>query len=229
MERILIVEDDRDIAELEEDYLRLGGYETVAVHDGRQGLELAMKEPFDCILLDLMLPGTDGLCICRQIRERTTAPIIMVTAKVSDADKVRGYGVGADDYVEKPFSPSVLVARVKAHIESYKRWMAASGAVAEDTLRAGDIVVQVPSRRVYRDGTEVPLKNKEFELLVFLMRNRGIVFDRERLYERVWGMDAVGDNATVAVHMNRLREKLEKDSENPKHLLTVRGAGYRFE
>ena len=228
MDKILIVEDDEDIAELERDYLKLGGYETTIVGDGIKGLEVALSEKFDCIILDIMLPGMDGSEICKKIRGKTNVPIIMITAKTSDIDKVRGYGTGADDYVEKPFSPSVLVARVKAHIENYKRLLS-NGKPKDDRLTVGDITVDVPARRAYKNGVEVPLKNKEFELLVFLMRNKGLVFDRERLYENVWDMSAAGDNVTVAVHINRLREKLEDDPENPNHILTVRGAGYRCE
>ena len=227
MEKILIVEDDEDIAELERDYLKLGGFDIAIANDGARGLFLAQNEKFDCIILDIMLPEIDGVEICRQIRTKTNAPIIMVTAKTSDIDKIRGYGTGADDYVEKPFSPSVLVARVKAHVENYKRLC--GGKQIEKRIEIGEISLNISERRVYKNGIEIPLKNKEFELLAFLMRNKGIVFDRELLYECVWGMDAVGDNATVAVHINRLREKLEDDPENPKHLLTVRGAGYRFE
>lgn len=229
MEKILIVEDDSDIAELERDYLKLGGFDVTIAEDGTQGLKLALNEEFDCIILDVMLPEIDGVEICRRIRDKIDVPIIMVTAKTTDIDKIRGYGTGADDYVEKPFSPSVLVARVKAHVESYKRLKASGGKQREDKITIGDISADIPTRRVYKNGMEVPLKNKEFELLVFLMNNKGIVFEKERLYENVWGMDAVGDNATVAVHINRLREKLENDPENPKHLLTIRGAGYRFE
>lgn len=229
MEKILIVEDDNDIAELERDYLKLGGFDVTIAEDGMQGLKLALNEKFDCIILDVMLPEIDGGEICRRIRDKVDVPIIMVTAKTTDIDKIRGYGTGADDYVEKPFSPSVLVARVKAHVESYKRLKASGGKQRENQITIGDISADIPTRRVYKNDVEIPLKNKEFELLVFLMNNKGIVFERERLYENVWGMDAVGDNATVAVHINRLREKLEDDPENPKHLLTVRGAGYRFE
>ena len=229
MERVLIVEDDEDIAELERDYLAtLGGYETTIAYDGKRGLELALNEKFDCIILDIMLPSMDGVEICKRIRDKTNAPIIMVTAKTGDIDKVRGYGTGADDYVEKPFSPSVLVARVKAHIENYKRLLSC-GEKPNESITVGDITLDLPTRRVYKNGEEVLLKNKEFELLAFFMKNKGVVFDRERLYERVWGMDAVGDNTTVAVHVNRLREKLENNPENPEHILTVRGAGYRFE
>ena len=228
MEKILIVEDDEDIAELESDYLKLAGYDITIASDGARGLFLAQNGKYDCIILDIMLPVIDGAEICKQIRGKTNVPIIMVTAKTSDIDKVRGYGTGADDYVEKPFSPSVLVARVKAHIESYKRLLN-GGTTEESRITIGNVSVDIPARRAYKNSIEIPLKNKEFELLSFLMKNKGIVFDRERLYENVWGMDAVGDNATVAVHINRLREKLEDDIENPIHIVTVRGAGYRFE
>lgn len=227
MERILIIEDDTDIAEIERDYLALGGYSADIERDGKDGLNAAINGRYDLIILDLMLPSLSGWDICREIRNKTDVPILMVTARVSDIDKIRGLGLGADDYIEKPFSPSVLVAKVKAHLASYKR-LKKSSASPDGTLSVGNITVNTLTHQVFKDGKEVETKNKEYELLTFLMLNKGIVFGREDLYEKIWGMDALGDNATVTVHINRLREKLEDEPSEPKHILTVYGAGYRF-
>ncbi len=227
MERILIIEDDADIAGIEKDYLALSGYSVDIESDGNGGLYAALNGKYDLILLDIMLPGMDGLEICRRIRDKIKVPILMVTAKIADPDKIRGLGLGADDYIEKPFSPSVLVARVKAHIAQFRRLME-NGAERSAVITVGDISVNTASHRVYKREREIELKNKEYELLVFFMTNKGILFSREDLYVKIWGMEALGDNSTVAVHINRLREKLEDDPSSPKHITTVRGAGYRF-
>ena len=227
MERILIIEDDSDIAGIEKDYLALSGYSVDIESDGNGGLYAALNGKYDLILLDIMLPGMDGLEICRRIRDKIKVPILMVTAKIADPDKIRGLGLGADDYIEKPFSPSVLVARVKAHIAQFRRLME-NGAERSAVITVGDISVNTASHRVYKREREIELKNKEYELLVFFMTNKGILFSREDLYVKIWGMEALGDNSTVAVHINRLREKLEDDPSSPKHITTVRGAGYRF-
>lgn len=227
MERILIIEDDADIAGIEKDYLALSGYSVDIESDGNGGLYAALNGKYDLILLDIMLPGMDGLEICRRIRDKIKVPILMVTAKIADPDKIRGLGLGADDYIEKPFSPSVLVARVKAHIAQFRRLME-NGAERSAVITVGDISVNTASHRVYKREREIELKNKEYELLVFFMMNKGILFSREDLYVKIWGMEALGDNSTVAVHINRLREKLEDDPSSPKHITTVRGAGYRF-
>lgn len=227
MERILIIEDDSDIAEIEKDYLSLGGYSVDIENDGKNGLTAALGKKYNLIILDLMLPTMNGWDICRTIRDKTDVPILMVTARVSDIDKIRGLGLGADDYIEKPFSPSVLVAKVKAHLASYKR-LKQSAAPTDDILTIGNITVNTLTHQVFKDGNEIDMKNKEYELLTFFMLNKGIVFGREDLYEKIWGMDALGDSATVTVHINRLREKLEDEPSKPKHILTVHGAGYRF-
>ena len=227
MERILIIEDDADIAGIEKDYLALSGYSVDIESDGNGGLYAALNGKYDLILLDIMLPGMDGLETCRRIRDKIKVPILMVTAKIADPDKIRGLGLGADDYIEKPFSPSVLVARVKAHIAQFRRLME-NGAERSAVITVGDISVNTASHRVYKREREIELKNKEYELLVFFMTNKGILFSREDLYVKIWGMEALGDNSTVAVHINRLREKLEDDPSSPKHITTVRGAGYRF-
>ncbi len=182
---------------------------------------------YDLILLDLMLPGLDGFAPCSTLRETLDIPILMVTARQEDIDKIKGLGLGADDYITKPFSPSVLVARIKAHLAQYDRRKQAGG-VDRNQLQLGSVLLQKDARRVFVDGVEVALKNKEYELLLFLLSNPDIVFSKETLYERIWGYDAMGDNATVVVHINRLREKIEKDPSHPRYIQTVWGAGYRF-
>ena len=226
MKKILIVEDDAAIAAIERDYLEVDHFAVEIASDGIQGLNRGLSGEFDLILLDLMLPGIDGFALCRKLREKINIPILMVTAKQEDIDKIRGLGLGADDYIEKPFSPSVLVARVKANLAQYERLSGKRKAPSEIML--GNIRLNTGTHRVFVEDREVELKNKEYELLLFLMLNVDMVFDRETLYEKVWGMDAMGDNATVAVHINRLREKLEKDPANPRYIETVWGAGYRF-
>lgn len=226
MKKILIVEDDTAIAAIERDYLEINGFEVEIAYDGKTGLERGLSGEFDLILLDLMLPGIDGFEICRMARKQLDIPILMVTARREDIDKIRGLGLGADDYIEKPFSPSVLVARIKANLAQYDRLRGSQRPLSEIVI--GGIKVNTDTHRVYVDDREIELKNKEYELLLFLMMNQDVIFSRESLYEKVWGMDAMGDNATVAVHINRLREKIEKDSANPRYIETVWGAGYRF-
>ena len=226
MEKILIIEDDAAIAAIEKDYLEIDGFAAEIAADGITGLHMGLSGAFDLILLDLMLPGMDGFSVCRRLREVLDIPILMVTARREDIDKIRGLGLGADDYIEKPFSPGVLVARVKANLAQYRRLSGAKKAPSE--IAIGEIRLNTGTHRVFVGDREAELKNKEYELLLFLMLNVDMVFDRETLYERVWGMDAMGDNATVAVHINRLREKLEKDPANPRYIETVWGAGYRF-
>ena len=232
MSKILIVEDDKDIAELERDYLEASGFDTALAHDGRKGLSLALGGGFDLVILDLMLPGEDGLSVCRSIRERSGVPIIMVTARSEDIDVIRGLGTGANDYVTKPFSPSVLVARVKACLASAERASNAASATANanepqaDDIVFGDVRICPASHAVRVADSEVALTNREYELLLFLAQRPDTVFSRQALYQRVWGEDAVGDGSTVTVHVNRLREKLERNPANPTLIQTVRGAGY---
>ena len=220
MPHILIVEDDRAIARIEKDYLELNGFQVTLAEDGETGRKLALQQPFDLILLDVMLPKMDGFTLLQHLREQLDVPILLVTARTEDLDKIRGLGLGADDYIEKPFSPSVLVARVRANLAQYARLKQGDKG---RLLQSGSLRLDTAARRVFLDEQEVPLKNKEYELLLFFMRNAGMVFDRETLYERVWGLEAMGDSATVAVHINRLREKLGEGL-----IQTVRGAGYRF-
>lgn len=226
MQKILIVEDDPDIADIERDYLEIENFEVDIAPDGVTGVQKGLGGGYDLILLDLMLPGMDGFSVCRRLRETLDIPILMVTARREDIDKIRGLGLGADDYVEKPFSPGVLVARIKSHLARYRRLTGPDDVKSEITL--GGIHLNTGTHRVYVDGHEVELKNKEYELLLFLMLNMDTVFNREQLYERIWGMDAMGDSATVVVHINRLREKIEKNPSEPKYIQTVWGAGYRF-
>lgn len=226
MKKILIIEDDIDIAEIERDYLAINDCEAVIETDGVSGLNTALKGGFDLILLDIMLPKMDGFSVCRRLREKLDIPILIVTAKKEDIDKIRGLGLGADDYIVKPFSPSELAARVKANLAAYERLKNPQDTRSEITI--GSIRINTGSHRVFVRDKEIPLKNREYELLLFLVTNADMVFDKETLYEKIWGADAVGDNATVAVHINRLREKIEDDPSDPHYIETVWGAGYRF-
>ena len=227
MQKILIIEDDGDIAAIERDYLELNNFQVEIAPDGITGLERGLRGAFDLILLDLMLPGIDGFAVCRRLREEINVPILMVTARREDIDKIRGLGLGAYDYIEKPFSPSVLVARVRAYLARYER-LTGGQRKARPELQVGGVRLNMETRRVFADGREVELKNKEYELLQFLMLHMDMVFSREELYEKIWGLDAMGDNATVAVHINRVREKIEPDPSHPRYIQTVWGAGYRF-
>lgn len=224
---ILIVEDDSAISKVESDYLCASGFLCETAPDGDTALKKFLSAKYDLVLLDLMLPGTDGFTLCRRFRERSDIPILIVSARLDDSDKIRGLGYGADDYIEKPFSLAVLLARIKAHLAVRERISRAAKSPDEE-IRAGKITVNTVSRRVYVSGKETALKNKEYELLLFLINHRDMVFDRETLYEEVWGLETMGDNATVAVHINRIREKIESDPSDPEYIETVWGAGYRF-
>ena len=227
MKKILIIEDDKAIAEIERDFLEIDGFETTIAFDGLIGLEKAMSGNFDLILLDIMLPGMNGYDICRKIRDKIDVPILMVTAKIEDVDKIRGLGLGADDYISKPFSPTELVARIKSNLAQYGR-LKSNNYSKDEKIQIGRVLLNQLTHRVYVGDEEIELKNKEYELLMFLMTNPDIVFSKEQLYERIWGMDALGDLKTVAVHIGRLREKIEAVAQNPIHIQTVWGAGYRF-
>lgn len=231
MKKILIVEDDELIAELEKDYLEASNYETETVGNGILGMKYAKEKEYDLILLDVMLPGLSGFEICRELRKDMDIPIIMVTAKGEDIDKIRGLGLGVDDYIVKPFSPSELVARVKAHLGIHERLLFKNEGAQKknEEINIKQLRILPLSRRVYVNDQEVILANKEFELLLFLARNPNIVFSKEVLFDRVWGMDAMGDASTVTVHINRLREKIEADTSKPEYIDTVWGAGYRFQ
>ncbi|MDO5387885.1 MAG: response regulator transcription factor [Clostridia bacterium] len=227
MEKVLIIEDDRSIAEIERDYIEISGFKADIESDGVKGLNKGLEGGYSLILLDLMLPNMDGFTICRKLREKLDIPILMVTARKEDIDKIRGLGLGADDYIVKPFSPGELAARVQANIAAYNRIKGNKKQIEGETV-IGAIKINTKSRRVYVRNKEVFLKNKEYELLLFLVTNADTVISKETLYEKIWGLEALGDTATVAVHINRLREKIEDDSANPKYIETVWGAGYRF-
>ncbi|WP_443796323.1 response regulator transcription factor [Dialister hominis] len=224
--RILIVEDDDDIASIEKDYLEVSGYEVHVEEDGAKGLSEALTGIYDLFLLDVMLPNMDGFEICRKLRDKTDKPIMLVTAKREDIDKIRGLGYGADDYIAKPFSPGVHVAKVKAQLAQYERLKGTKKETKRITL--GDIMLEPDTRRVWVDGKEKELPNKEFQLLEFLMEHPDVVFSRESLYTSIWGLDSLGNTSTVPVHINRLRETVEKDPANPRHIITIWGVGYKF-
>lgn len=229
--RILIVEDDADISMVEQAYLESAGFLTEIVTEGEKVSGLLVEESFDLILLDLMLPGKSGYEICREIRGKVDIPILMVTARTESVDKIRGLGLGADDYIAKPFDPAELVARVHANLRQYERMLKKlPGEEAEtpEEIRIQDLRILVNSWKVYKGEREIKFPNREFELLKFLAMNPNIVFSKEQLFEKIWGYDYVGDSATVMVHINRIREKIEDDSKNPKILETVWGAGYRL-
>ena len=227
MSRILIVEDEVAIADLEKDYLELSGFEVEIENDGRRGLDRALKEDFDLYILDLMLPEVDGFEICRQIRENKNTPILMVSAKKDDIDKIRGLGLGADDYVTKPFSPSELVARVKAHLARYER-LISSNAPENDIVEIRGIRIDKTARRVWVNGEEKQFTTKEFALLTFLAENPNHVFTKEELFREIWDMESIGDIATVTVHIKKIREKIEMNTNKPQYIETIWGVGYRF-
>ena len=227
---ILIVEDDADISMIEEAYLESAGYHTRIIEDGTLVNAAIQEEQFDLILLDLMLPEKSGYEICREIRDKTDIPILMVTARTESVDKIRGLGLGADDYIAKPFDPAELVARVNANLRQYDR---IHNTVKEEKEEVEEIQIRgvrilTNSWKVYKGDREIKFPNREFEILKFMAMNPNIVFSKEQIFEKIWGYDYMGDSATVMVHINRIREKIEDDSKNPKILETVWGAGYRL-
>ena len=227
MAKILIVEDDEEIAMLERDYLEIEGFQTEIISDGGAAEEAALTGAYDLILLDLMLPGRSGYEVCRRIRDQVDVPILMVTARTESVDKIRGLGLGADDYIGKPFDPAELVARVKSHLSRYQRL---TGGRGEDdgVIQVGDLRILPQSWKVFKGNQEIKMPNREFALLKFLAENPNIVFSKERLFETIWGYDYVGDSATVTVHVGRIRDKIEDDPAHPKIIETVWGAGYRL-
>lgn len=227
MSRILIVEDEIAIAELERDYLELSGFEVEVASDGEEGLQKAINEEFDLIILDLMLPKVDGFEICRQVREEKNIPIIMVSAKKEDVDKIRGLGLGADDYMTKPFSPSELVARVKAHMARYER-LVGSAVEENKVIEIRGLKIDTTARRVWLNGEEKTLTTKEFDLLTFLASHPNHVYTKDELFREIWDMEALGDIATVTVHIKKIREKIEFDTSKPQYIETIWGVGYRF-
>ena len=225
--RILIVEDELEIAELEKDYLELSGFDVDLEGDGTKGLEMAKNMDYSLIVLDLMLPGTDGFEICKQIREVKDIPILMVSARKDDIDKIRGLGLGADDYMTKPFSPSELVARVKAHLARYERLLG-NNRPGNEIVEIRGIKIDKTARRVYINGEEKQFTTKEFDLLTFLASNPNRVFTKEELFREIWDMESIGDIATVTVHIKKIREKIEVDTSKPQYIETIWGVGYRF-
>ncbi len=227
MKRILIIEDEESIAELEKDYLELSGFEVEIENDGAEGLKKALSEEFDLFILDLMLPGVDGFEICRKVREVKNTPIIMVSAKNEDIDKIRGLGLGADDYITKPFSPSEMVARVKAHLARYER-LIGSSMPDNEIIEIRGLKIDKTARRVWVNGEEKNFTTKEFDLLTFLAQNPNHVYTKEELFNKIWDMESIGDIATVTVHIKKIREKIEFNTAKPQYIETIWGVGYRF-
>lgn len=227
MSRILIIEDEMTIAELEKDYLELSGFQVEIETNGEQGLKKVLEEDYNMVILDLMLPGMDGFEVCRQVRAHKNLPILMVSAKKDDIDKIRGLGMGADDYVTKPFSPSELVARVKAHLARYER-LIGSGMPQNDIVEIRGIRIDKTARRVWINEEEKQFTTKEFDLLVFLAKNPNRVFTKDELFKEIWDMESVGDIATVTVHIKKIREKIEINTAKPQYIETIWGVGYRF-
>lgn len=226
MPKILIIEDEKSIAELERDYLEAYGMESDIATTGEEGLRKALTFTYDLILLDLMLPGINGFELCKKLRNEIDIPILMVTARKEDIDKIRGFERGADDYIEKPFNPNELVARIKAHIARYNRLIQKeSGA---QVIRVGELMIETRSRRVFVREVERTFTAKEYELLTFLASNPNAVFSKEHLFERIWSIDSVGDSSTITVHIRKIREKIEDDPSQPHYIETVWGVGYRF-
>ena len=227
MSKILIVEDEEAIADLEKDYLELSGFQVEVANDGQTGLLKALKENYDLFILDLMLPGVDGFEICKQIRGEKNTPIIMVSAKKDDIDKIRGLGLGADDYMTKPFSPSELVARVKANLARYDR-LTGSVVQKNKVIEIRGLKIDTTARRVWVNGEERTFTTKEFDLLTFLAGHPNHVYTKEELFREIWDMESIGDIATVTVHIKKIREKVELDTSNPQYIETIWGVGYRF-
>lgn len=228
MSKILIIEDELSIAELEKDYLELSDFEVTIETKGDTGLKLALEEDFKLIILDLMLPNVDGFEICKQIRNEKNIPIIMVSAKKDDIDKIRGLGLGADDYMTKPFSPSELVARVKAHLARYERLIGSGNKDQNEIIEIRGIKIDKTARRVFINGEEKIFTTKEFDLLTFLASNPNHVYTKEELFQEIWDMESIGDIATVTVHIKKIREKIEVNTSKPQYIETIWGVGYRF-
>jgi two-component system, OmpR family, response regulator len=227
--KVLIIEDDKSIAELQRDYLEINHLDTIICNDGIQWNQIFQANTFDLVILDLMLPGMSGFDILKNIRVISDIPVLLVSAKKEDVDKIRGLGLGADDYIEKPFSPNELVARVKSHISRYERIKNFSRREKKfQSIKIRGLKIDSSARRVFINDHEIVLAQKEFDLLLFMAKNPNIVFNREELFEKIWGMDALGDSATVTVHIARIREKIEADTTSPQYIETLWGAGYRF-
>jgi len=227
MKRILIVEDDLDIAQVEKDYLELSGFEVVVENTGTEGLKRATTEDYDLVILDLMLPGVDGFEICKSIREKKNIPVIMISARDEDIMKMRGFEVGLDDYLTKPFSPNELVARVKGRLSRYESLVGDTNS-GQEIMEDRGIIIDQTARRVFVNDSEVVMTNKEFDLLVLFMSNPNKVFSKDDLFEKIWDLTSEGDISTVTVHIRRLREKVEYDPSKPERVITVWGIGYKY-
>lgn len=227
MMKILIIEDDQSIAEIERDYLQINDFKCDIAADGESGLKMALREDYNLIIIDIMLPGRDGFSVCSELRKEKDVPVIFLSAKNDEIDKIRGLGLGADDYMTKPFSPSELVARVKSHISRYERLVNKPVINKNNVINIRGLKIDKDAHRVYVNDKEITMPIREYELLLFLAENPNIVFSKERLFDRIWGLDAIGDVSTVTVHIQRIREKIEKSS-NEKYIETVWGVGYRF-
>ena len=227
MSKILIVEDDQSIAELEKDYLELSNFQVEIAPDGHKGLQKALEGCYDLYIIDVMLPGLDGFQLCSKIRESQNVPILLVTAKQDELDKIRGLGLGADDYITKPFSPGELLARVKAHLGRYDRLTGVSAEKGQ-LIEIRGLRIDRAARRVWVDEREINLTSREYELLTYMALNPNKVFSRQELFRNIWGMECVGDVATVTVHIKKIREKIELKLSNPQYIETIWGVGYRF-
>ena len=230
MSKILIVEDEETIADLEKDYLELSGFEVEVANDGETGLEKALKDEYSLFILDLMLPGVDGFEICKKIREEKNTPIIMVSAKKDDIDKIRGLGLGADDYMTKPFSKTVLVSKIRAIVRRSQQYSSASPSSPQSIqteVQCGNFTLHLDTQTVFKNGMEISLSSKEFSLLCFFIENKEILLSKQEIFSKVWKGDAP-DNNTILVYIKRLRDKIEENPSNPKHLTTVWGKGYQF-
>lgn len=229
MKKILIVEDDFSIATLQKDYLELADFEVQICEDGMKALNEIKRNKYDLIILDVMLPNLSGFDILKSIQDYKDVPVLLVSAKKEEIDKIKGLSLGADDYITKPFSPGELVARVKAHLKNYERLKSKFGKkIEKDNVIIRGLDIRKSSRQVFINEKEVALPQKEFELLLYLAENPNKVFGRDELFEKIWGMDAIGDSATVTVHIARVREKIESSPSNPQYIETVWGAGYRL-
>lgn len=227
MKKILIIEDDKEIAELERDYLSVSHFESDIIDDGEKGLQAALKNDYALVLLDIMLPGINGFEICQRIREEKNIPVIIVSAKREDQDKINALGLGANDFIMKPFHPGEMVARVKSQIEHYER-LTNNSTQPSSMIYMDTITINTDSHEVFIDDVLTTFPNKEYELLLFLCKHPNTVFSKSQLFETIWGLDAIGEISTVTVHINRIRDKIEKDSANPKIIETVWGSGYRL-
>lgn len=227
MKKILIIEDQQSIAELIKDYLEINNFQANIIINGKEGLKDALEKDYDLILLDVMLPDIDGFEICKEIRRHKNIPILIISARGEDIDKIRGLGLGADDYISKPFSPNELVARVKAHLLRFDR-LTGKSKQEKNEIQIKNLTINQSSRQVFLDNKEIPFTTKEFEILYFLASHPNIVFNKERLYEHIWGDSSYGDIATIAVHIKKIRDKIEKDPQKPRFIDTLWGSGYRF-